>query len=67
MFDGAELGKALAAHRDDMEAALAAYEAALFTWSEQFAAEPDENHSRLFDDQAPAGLLGLFAAADQAE
>ncbi len=62
MFDGAELGKAIAAHRNDVEAALAAYEAALFLRSEQFAMESEENHSRLFDDQAPAGLLALFAA-----
>lgn len=42
---------------------MAAYEAALFPRSEQFAAESDENHRRLFDDQAPAGLLALFAAS----
>jgi hypothetical protein len=40
---------------------------ALFPRSEQFAAESDQNHSRLFDDQVPAGLLALFAAAGQAE
>ncbi|MFI6274587.1 FAD-dependent oxidoreductase [Streptomyces sp. NPDC050988] len=66
MFDGAELGKALAAHPDDAEAALAAYEADMFSRSEQFAAESDANHRRLFDDRAPQGLLDLFAAAGQA-
>ena len=34
MFDGAELGKAIAAHPGDIEAALAAYEAAMFPRSE---------------------------------
>jgi phosphoribosyl 1,2-cyclic phosphodiesterase len=34
MFDGAELGKAIAAHPDDIEAALTAYEEALFPRSE---------------------------------
>ena len=62
MFDGAELGKAIAAHPGDREAALTEYETALFPRSEQFAAESGENHSRLFDDEAPAGLLALFAA-----
>ncbi|MFK4105505.1 FAD-dependent oxidoreductase [Streptomyces sp. NPDC019531] len=37
MLDGAELGQALAAHPDDVEAALTAYEEALFPRSAQFA------------------------------
>ena len=39
MLDGAELGLAIAAHPGDTEAALAAYEAALFPRSEASAAE----------------------------
>ena len=39
MFDGAELGKAIAAHPDDIEAALTAYEEAMFARSEAEAAE----------------------------
>ena len=42
MFDGAELGKAIAAHPDDIEAALTAYEEALFPRSESAAAEAHE-------------------------
>ena len=39
MFDGAELGKAIAAHPGDTEAALAAYEEAMFPRSEAEAAD----------------------------
>jgi 2-polyprenyl-6-methoxyphenol hydroxylase-like FAD-dependent oxidoreductase len=67
MFDGAELGKSIVAHPDDVEDALAEYEAALFPRSEQFAAESNDNHTRLFDDDAPGGLLHLFELALEAE
>ncbi|WP_369251841.1 FAD-dependent oxidoreductase [Streptomyces sp. R41] len=60
MFDGAELGKAIAAHPDDVEAALAKYEQALFPRSAQFAAESDKNHQLIFGDNAPASLLDLL-------
>ena len=39
MFDGAELGKAIAAHPDDVEAALTEYEQAMFPRSAEAAAE----------------------------
>ena len=39
MFGGAELGKAIAAHLDDIEAALTAYEEALFPRSESAATD----------------------------
>ncbi len=63
MFDGAKLGTALAAHPDDVEAALAAYEAELFPRSEAAAAEAHRNHQLFFDDRAPAGILELFTGA----
>ena len=53
LFDGAELGKAVAAHHDDVEAALTVYETALFPRSERFAAESEDNHRRMFDNDAP--------------
>ncbi|MEV0414995.1 NAD(P)/FAD-dependent oxidoreductase [Streptomyces sp. NPDC050448] len=67
MFDGAELGKAIAAHSDDIEAALAEYEQALFPRSAQFAAESDKNHQLIFGDNAPAGLLDLLIGQESTE
>jgi 2-polyprenyl-6-methoxyphenol hydroxylase-like FAD-dependent oxidoreductase len=62
MLDGSELGLALAAHPGDTEAALAAYEEALFPRSENAAAESAHNGLLLFRDDAPQGLLDMFAA-----
>ncbi|MEU6070745.1 NAD(P)/FAD-dependent oxidoreductase [Streptomyces sp. NPDC047082] len=67
MFDGAELGKAIAAHPDDIEAALAEYEQALFSRSARFAAESDKNHQLIFGDNAPAGLLNLLTGEEPTE
>ncbi|WP_327425838.1 FAD-dependent oxidoreductase [Streptomyces sp. NBC_01236] len=67
MLDGAELGKAIAAHPDDIEAALAEYEQALFARSAQFAAESDKNHQLIFGDNAPAGLLDLLTGQEPTE
>lgn len=67
MFDGAELGKAIAAHSDDIEAALAEYEQALFPRSAQFAAESDKNHQLIFGDNAPASLLDLLIGQESTE
>jgi 2-polyprenyl-6-methoxyphenol hydroxylase-like FAD-dependent oxidoreductase len=60
MFDGAELGRAIAAQPDNVEAALSEYEHALFSRSAQFATESDRNHRILFGADSPAGLLRLF-------
>jgi 2-polyprenyl-6-methoxyphenol hydroxylase-like FAD-dependent oxidoreductase len=67
MFDGSELGKAIAAHPGDVEAALAEYEQALFPRSAEFAAESDQNHKLLFGDDTPDGLLKLLSGQEPAE
>ena len=60
MFDGAELGKALAAHPRDSEAALAIYEAALFPRSESAAAFAHQVLDVCLGDTAPFGLIDFF-------
>ncbi|MFE2381843.1 FAD-dependent oxidoreductase [Streptomyces misionensis] len=68
MFDGAELGKAIAAHTNDVEAALTAYEEALFARTEPFYAEAHDMLNLMIGDNAPSGFLDLFTvAADPAE
>ncbi|MFE2378438.1 FAD-dependent oxidoreductase [Streptomyces sp. NPDC059398] len=66
MIDGAELGLALAAYPGDTEAALDAYEAAMFPRAESAAAESAANLLICFSDDAPKGLLELFASHHQA-
>ncbi len=60
MYDGAELGKAIAANPGDIEAALGAYEAELFPRSASVSAETDRNLKLFFNDDAPQGVLDLF-------
>lgn len=61
MYDGAELGKAMAAHRGDLEAALAEYEETMFIRSANAAAEAARIHALCFhDDNAPRGLIDLL-------
>ena len=60
MYDGAELGKAIAAHPGDVEAALRAYEQDLFPRSASAAAEADRNLKLFFDDNAPQSVVDLF-------
>jgi 2-polyprenyl-6-methoxyphenol hydroxylase-like FAD-dependent oxidoreductase len=67
MFDGSELGMAIAAYPDDVEAALADYEQALFPRSAQLAAESDRNHKLLFADDTPHGLLKLLTGQEPDE
>ena len=62
MFDGAELGKRIAAHPGDLEAALLAYETALFPRSAAEAVAADEVMAALFSDDSPQSLLDFFAS-----
>ncbi len=67
MFDGAELGKAIAAHPGDIEAALTAYEEALFPRSESAAAEAHLILGLCLGDRAPFGLIEFFTGASEEE
>ncbi len=60
MLDGAELGQAIAAHPDDIEAALAAYEETLFPRSQAAAADAHQMLALCLDDRAPFGLIDFF-------
>ena len=61
MLDGAELAEALLAHPDNVETALASYEAASFPRSETAATEANRNLSISFQPDAPQGMLNLMA------
>ena len=61
MFDGAELAQAIAAHPDDTEAALLAYESALFPRSAIAAAEAAEVFDVCYGPNAPKSLVDMFS------
>jgi 2-polyprenyl-6-methoxyphenol hydroxylase-like FAD-dependent oxidoreductase len=63
MFDGAELGQVIAAHPGDIEAALTAYEAALFPRSESEYADAYEILDLCLGDRAPFGLIDFLTGA----
>ncbi|MDX3225393.1 NAD(P)/FAD-dependent oxidoreductase [Streptomyces sp. ME19-01-6] len=61
MLDGAELGQALAAHPDDIEAALTEYEQVMFPRSAEVATfEGAEIHRIDSDDNTAHGLISMF-------
>ncbi|MEV7342237.1 NAD(P)/FAD-dependent oxidoreductase [Streptomyces sp. NPDC093544] len=60
MYDGAELGRAIAAHPDDVEAALTAYEQTMFSRSAAAATEAVRIHELCFGENAPQGLIDMF-------
>lgn len=61
MLDGAELARAIVGHGDDTEAALAAYEAAMFPRSHEIARQSAGNLALFFGPEAPGSVAGLFA------
>jgi 2-polyprenyl-6-methoxyphenol hydroxylase-like FAD-dependent oxidoreductase len=65
MYDGAELGKALAQYPNDVERALAEFEAAMFPRSASAAHEGTELHEFLFGPNAPHSLVSAFVAGDE--
>ena len=62
MLDGAELGAALASHPDDVEAALAGYEQAMFTRSETPVDEAVLLES-MFGEDVPQRVVEMFRDA----
>ncbi|MFH8770279.1 MULTISPECIES: FAD-dependent oxidoreductase [unclassified Streptomyces] len=66
MLDGAELGKALATHPDDIETALTEYEQAMFHRSTEVATfEGAEVHRIDSDNNTPHGLIAAFTQDEQ--
>ncbi|MGA2813240.1 MAG: NAD(P)/FAD-dependent oxidoreductase [Candidatus Acidiferrum sp.] len=62
MYDGAELGMAVAANPGDVEAALVKYEKDLFPRSASAAGEADRNLKLFFDNNAPQSVVDLFTS-----
>jgi 2-polyprenyl-6-methoxyphenol hydroxylase-like FAD-dependent oxidoreductase len=62
MYDGAELGKAIAAHPDDIETALTDYEQAMFPRSAAAAAEAPDLYLML-GDGTPHTLIQAFTGS----
>ncbi|MFF4802633.1 FAD-dependent oxidoreductase [Streptomyces sp. NPDC001351] len=60
MLDGAELGKAIAAHPDDTEAALAEYEQTMFPRSAEAATFEGDEIPRIDSEADIADLIALF-------
>ncbi|MGW2640417.1 FAD-dependent oxidoreductase [Streptomyces sp. NPDC001348] len=67
MFDGAELALAIAAHPGDTEAALAAYEEALFPRSEASAAESAANLDTMFSEKGLEQMVAFFTSGPAAQ
>ncbi|WP_224368893.1 FAD-dependent oxidoreductase [Hyalangium versicolor] len=64
MYDGSELGKAIAAHRNDFEAALTEYEEAMFVRGTKAAPEAAETFELCFGATAPHGLIAMLTGGE---
>jgi len=63
MFDGAELGKAIAAHPGDIEAALSIYQEAMFPRSASEAVDAYQILDLCLGHRVPFGLVDFFNRA----
>ncbi len=66
MFDAAHLGQAIADHPDNVEAALAAYEEALFPRSQSAAADAQGVLALCLGEHAPSSLTDFLSGARHA-
>ena len=64
MLDGGELGPASAAHPDDVEVALAAYEQAMFPRAAE--AGDEDTYDLMLGDDAPHSWIAMMNSGDQA-
>ncbi|MFE9912481.1 FAD-dependent oxidoreductase [Streptomyces clavifer] len=62
--DGAELGRALAAHPGDAETALTTHEQAMFARAAAMEAHNDGFYTIMIDDHAPHSLLALMTGVE---
>ncbi|WP_045821211.1 FAD-dependent oxidoreductase [Williamsia herbipolensis] len=60
MIDGAELGLAIAAHPDDLDAAIGSYEQTMFPRSRAAAHDSAAMQELLYGDRAPQSLVEFF-------
>ncbi|MDJ1136995.1 FAD-dependent oxidoreductase [Streptomyces iconiensis] len=60
MYDGSELGTALAARPDDIEGALTVYEQAMFRRGVEAATDGAKLHELMFGDNSPESLVAMF-------
>ncbi|MGA6160219.1 FAD-dependent oxidoreductase [Stenotrophomonas sp. NPDC087984] len=65
MYDAAELGRALAAHPEDVEAALTEYEQAMFPRSAAAAAEGIQVHEMFYGAGAPHSLITMLTGHER--
>jgi 2-polyprenyl-6-methoxyphenol hydroxylase-like FAD-dependent oxidoreductase len=65
MYDGAELGKAIAAYPGDVEAALTEYERELFPRTAEATAEAARDFALCFGDDTPHSLINLLTGQEQ--